>query len=144
MSSTCYNVFLYAWLNDTFRKELKRILPCFPADGSDAITNAAPNNTQAGGRTEGEAKRQSIARLNNGVGVQLDTQLHHGQHQTDHHHHPRDQRRSNLIVQEVQVSIKSFLLLYCYESLPHDRPFFFCSIVGICIILSDDGEEKCQ
>ena len=31
MSSTCYNVFLYAWLNDNFRKELKRILPCFPA-----------------------------------------------------------------------------------------------------------------
>lgn len=30
MSSTCYNVFLYAWLNDNFRKELKRILPCFP------------------------------------------------------------------------------------------------------------------
>lgn len=31
MSSTCYNVFLYAWLNDNFRKELKRILPCFSA-----------------------------------------------------------------------------------------------------------------
>ena len=30
MSSTCYNVFLYAWLNDIFRKELERILPCFP------------------------------------------------------------------------------------------------------------------
>ena len=35
MSSTCYNVFLYAWLNDIFRKELERILPCFtgPANG---------------------------------------------------------------------------------------------------------------
>lgn len=32
MSSTCYNVFLYAWLNDNFRKELKRVLPCF-SDG---------------------------------------------------------------------------------------------------------------
>ncbi len=29
MSSTCYNVFVYAWLNDNFRKELKRVLPCF-------------------------------------------------------------------------------------------------------------------
>lgn len=29
MSSTCYNVFLYAWLNDSFRKELKRVLPLF-------------------------------------------------------------------------------------------------------------------
>ena len=101
MSSTCYNVFLYAWLNDTFRKELKRILPCFPADGSDAInaTNA-PNNTQAGGggRTEGETKRQSIARLNNGV------QLDGGHQQNTDHPTARDQRhRSNLIVQEVQV-----------------------------------------
>ncbi|XP_012155614.1 neuropeptide FF receptor 2 [Ceratitis capitata] len=29
MSSTCYNPFLYAWLNDTFRKEFKNVLPCF-------------------------------------------------------------------------------------------------------------------
>ena len=134
MSSTCYNVFLYAWLNDTFRKELKRILPCFPADGSDANTNAAPNNTQAGGggRTEGETKRQSIARLNNGV--QLDTQLH-GQHQTDHHH-PRDPRRSNLIVQEVQVSIHTPFLDF-----PHDRPcfFFFSRIVS-----NDDEDDDFQ
>lgn len=28
MSSTCYNPFLYAWLNDNFRKEFKQILPC--------------------------------------------------------------------------------------------------------------------
>ena len=34
MSSTCYNVFLYAWLNDIFRKELERILPCFPDSAS--------------------------------------------------------------------------------------------------------------
>lgn len=38
MSSTCYNVFLYAWLNDNFRKELKRILPCFSsAGGADGV-----------------------------------------------------------------------------------------------------------
>ncbi|XP_043263977.1 prolactin-releasing peptide receptor-like isoform X1 [Colletes gigas] len=30
MSSTCYNPFLYAWLNDNFRKEFKQVLPCFP------------------------------------------------------------------------------------------------------------------
>lgn len=29
MSSTCYNPFLYAWLNETFRKEFKKVLPCF-------------------------------------------------------------------------------------------------------------------
>ncbi|EFN78163.1 Prolactin-releasing peptide receptor [Harpegnathos saltator] len=32
MSSTCYNPFLYAWLNDNFRKEFKQILPCFSRD----------------------------------------------------------------------------------------------------------------
>ncbi|KAF0300041.1 Neuropeptide Y receptor type 2 [Amphibalanus amphitrite] len=31
MSSTCYNPFLYAWLNENFRKEFKEILPCFRA-----------------------------------------------------------------------------------------------------------------
>ncbi|KAH7985773.1 hypothetical protein HPB49_026275 [Dermacentor silvarum] len=29
MSSTCYNPFLYTWLNDSFRKEFKAVLPCF-------------------------------------------------------------------------------------------------------------------
>jgi hypothetical protein len=29
MSSTIYNPFLYAWLNDNFRKEFRLILPCF-------------------------------------------------------------------------------------------------------------------
>lgn len=29
VSSTCYNPFLYAWLNENFRKEFKQILPCF-------------------------------------------------------------------------------------------------------------------
>ena len=28
MSSTCYNPFLYGWLNAAFRKEFSRILPC--------------------------------------------------------------------------------------------------------------------
>lgn len=29
MSSACYNPFLYAWLNENFRKEFKLVLPCF-------------------------------------------------------------------------------------------------------------------
>ncbi|XP_076238463.1 prolactin-releasing peptide receptor [Calliopsis andreniformis] len=29
MSSTCYNPFLYAWLNENFRKEFKQVLSCF-------------------------------------------------------------------------------------------------------------------
>lgn len=28
VSSTCYNPFLYAWLNENFRKEFKHVLPC--------------------------------------------------------------------------------------------------------------------
>ncbi|XP_026733115.1 prolactin-releasing peptide receptor-like [Trichoplusia ni] len=31
MSSTCYNPFLYAWLNENFRKEFMQILPCLGA-----------------------------------------------------------------------------------------------------------------
>ncbi len=34
MSSTCYNPFLYAWLNENFRKEFKQVLPCFRANCS--------------------------------------------------------------------------------------------------------------
>jgi neuropeptide Y receptor len=29
MSSCCYNPWLYAWLNENFRKEFKQVLPCF-------------------------------------------------------------------------------------------------------------------
>lgn len=46
MSSTCYNVFLYAWLNDNFRKELKRILPCFLGRSASTTTGVpAPGAT---------------------------------------------------------------------------------------------------
>ncbi|XP_037092336.1 prolactin-releasing peptide receptor-like [Pollicipes pollicipes] len=45
MSSTCYNPFLYAWLNETFRKEFKEILPCFRSSGGEtgAISGVQPN-----------------------------------------------------------------------------------------------------
>ncbi|KFB49968.1 short neuropeptide F receptor [Anopheles sinensis] len=40
MSSTCYNPFLYAWLNDNFRKEFKQVLPCFdPSRGRAGTVN---------------------------------------------------------------------------------------------------------
>ncbi|XP_055533606.1 neuropeptide Y receptor type 2 [Wyeomyia smithii] len=39
MSSTCYNPFLYAWLNENFRKEFKQVLPCFdPSRGRSTIS----------------------------------------------------------------------------------------------------------
>ncbi|XP_046994365.1 prolactin-releasing peptide receptor-like [Schistocerca americana] len=34
MSSTCYNPFLYAWMNENFRKEFRRVLPCFRPEGT--------------------------------------------------------------------------------------------------------------
>ncbi|XP_017779806.1 PREDICTED: prolactin-releasing peptide receptor-like [Nicrophorus vespilloides] len=37
VSSTCYNPFLYAWLNENFRKEFKQVLPC--AIPSNRYTN---------------------------------------------------------------------------------------------------------
>ncbi|XP_019867538.1 neuropeptide Y receptor type 2 [Aethina tumida] len=39
MSSTCYNPFLYAWLNENFRKEFKQVLPCF--EGANRVVNNA-------------------------------------------------------------------------------------------------------
>ena len=36
MSSTCYNPFLYAWLNENFRKEFKQVLPCFRSANNPA------------------------------------------------------------------------------------------------------------
>lgn len=42
MSSTCYNPFLYAWLNENFRKEFKQVLPCFRRRHVNAsITNGS-------------------------------------------------------------------------------------------------------
>lgn len=43
MSSTCYNPFLYAWLNENFRKEFKQVLPCF-----DSSTARAPSGGRGG------------------------------------------------------------------------------------------------
>lgn len=39
MSSTCYNPFLYAWLNENFRKEFKHVLPCFLRNATSRYCN---------------------------------------------------------------------------------------------------------
>lgn len=44
MSSTIYNPFLYAWMNDNFKKEFKLILPCLFSRGTDRNVNG--NYTQ--------------------------------------------------------------------------------------------------
>lgn len=57
MSSTCYNPFLYAWLNDNFRKEFKLVLPCFSRGG-----------TGSGGRSRmgGDSQRWQADQTYNG------------------------------------------------------------------------------
>lgn len=47
MSSTCYNPFLYAWLNENFRKEFKQVLPCF-----DGASRRTPPNRLDNWRSE--------------------------------------------------------------------------------------------
>lgn len=44
MSSTIYNPFLYAWMNDNFKKEFKLVLPCLFRRGTDRNVNG--NYTQ--------------------------------------------------------------------------------------------------
>ncbi|XP_076461817.1 prolactin-releasing peptide receptor-like [Babylonia areolata] len=44
MSSTIYNPFLYAWMNDNFKKEFKTILPCLFMGGRQSQNNS--NYTQ--------------------------------------------------------------------------------------------------
>ncbi|CAD1470748.1 unnamed protein product [Heterotrigona itama] len=52
MSSTCYNPFLYAWLNDNFRKEFKQVLPCFSKTINNCTTKTSGgfrNNKECNG-----------------------------------------------------------------------------------------------
>lgn len=44
MSSTIYNPFLYAWMNDNFKKEFKLVLPCLFRRGNESNVNG--NYTQ--------------------------------------------------------------------------------------------------
>lgn len=60
MSSTCYNPFLYAWLNDNFRKEFKLVLPCYKHSLNSGIYNRVyrPNQTFCNGNEAGH--RESL------------------------------------------------------------------------------------
>lgn len=58
MSSTCYNPFLYTWLNENFRKEFKLVLPCFGASAaSRRANNSKPDRTCCNGR---DAAQESL------------------------------------------------------------------------------------
>ncbi|XP_062556279.1 prolactin-releasing peptide receptor [Armigeres subalbatus] len=53
MSSTCYNPFLYAWLNDNFRKEFKQVLPCFnPSRGRSTISTRRSEHRTCNGNND--------------------------------------------------------------------------------------------
>lgn len=50
MSSTCYNPFIYAWMNENFRKEFKQLIPCI--DSSAQIRGNIPLDQLGAGRSE--------------------------------------------------------------------------------------------
>ncbi|XP_049779408.1 prolactin-releasing peptide receptor-like [Schistocerca cancellata] len=52
MSSTCYNPFLYAWLNENFRKEFKQVLPCFDPGGGASCRSYGGGGGGAGWKSE--------------------------------------------------------------------------------------------
>ncbi|MPC71441.1 prolactin-releasing peptide receptor-like [Portunus trituberculatus] len=71
MSSTCYNPFLYAWLNENFRKEFQLVLPCFQQPPStDRVGQWRSERTCNGNDTQetllqagaGEASVRSVNR----------------------------------------------------------------------------------
>nr|XP_045589307.1 prolactin-releasing peptide receptor-like [Procambarus clarkii] len=59
MSSTCYNPFLYAWLNENFRKEFQLVLPCFQqAPSKDRVGQWRSERTCNGNDTQQETLLQ--------------------------------------------------------------------------------------
>ncbi|XP_066942819.1 prolactin-releasing peptide receptor-like [Macrobrachium rosenbergii] len=83
MSSTCYNPFLYAWLNDNFRKEFQLVLPCFKKNTSahrvghgsrsertccngNAAKDEAFRKLSDKNRDKNEGKKEAVHRLRSG------------------------------------------------------------------------------
>lgn len=67
MSSTCYNPFLYAWLNENFRKEFKQVLPCFDASSSRAIPGSRLGNWRSERTCNGNNETQQDSLLHSGI-----------------------------------------------------------------------------
>ncbi|KAF4524644.1 hypothetical protein B566_EDAN013753 [Ephemera danica] len=84
MSSTCYNPFLYAWLNENFRKEFKQVLPCFenprhnsglgPVTASIALTSG-PRRSLGGSLGSTKGSRHGAAAACNGSNESGETRL---------------------------------------------------------------------
>lgn len=61
MSSTCYNPFLYAWLNENFRKEFKQILPFFSrSSGYNGVGAASYGSRGRSDRLNSQADANSM------------------------------------------------------------------------------------
>lgn len=67
MSSTCYNPFLYAWLNENFRKEFKLVLPCFDPASSREIPGSRTGNWRSERTCNGNNETQQESLLPSGV-----------------------------------------------------------------------------
>ncbi|KAF2883444.1 hypothetical protein ILUMI_22729 [Ignelater luminosus] len=67
MSSTCYNPFLYAWLNENFRKEFKQVLPCFDASSSRGIPGSRLGNWRSERTCNGNNETQQDSLLHSGI-----------------------------------------------------------------------------
>ncbi|XP_966794.1 prolactin-releasing peptide receptor-like [Tribolium castaneum] len=66
MSSTCYNPFLYAWLNENFRKEFKQVLPCCDS-GSMRVPPGRLGNWRSERTCNGNNETQQESLLQSGV-----------------------------------------------------------------------------
>lgn len=67
MSSTCYNPFLYAWLNENFRKEFKLVLPCFDPASSREVSGGRTGNWRSERTCNGNNETQQESLLPSGV-----------------------------------------------------------------------------
>lgn len=67
MSSTCYNPFLYAWLNENFRKEFKQVLPCFDSAAGRLPTTSRCGNWRSERTCNGTNETQQESLLPSGV-----------------------------------------------------------------------------
>lgn len=67
MSSTCYNPFLYAWLNENFRKEFKQLLPCFDSSAVRVPPGSRLGNWRSERTCNGNNETQQESLLPSGV-----------------------------------------------------------------------------
>lgn len=67
MSSTCYNPFLYAWLNENFRKEFKQVLPCFDPSGGRAAAASRMGNWRSERTCNGNNQTMEETLLPSGI-----------------------------------------------------------------------------